>query len=229
MVLILLCNLIALASGCQKYQPPALVTALPEAQSQRPGPHSSPEPNQVRPAIEELKGVIARIYKDTVTVDTTRENYFVLGDFNGDKSQDIAIVVVSGNRKLSELNSEYANWILEDPISVGELAEARSKAHAAPEPRPTIIRSNDVLLAVVHGFQQEDWRNPKATQTYLLKNAVGDKLETQAGRSIVLETHQKKSLPVLRGDVIRQTLAARPGFLYWTGARYAWHRTVKPD
>ena len=36
----------------------------------------------------------------------------------------------------------------------------------------------------------------------------------------------KGKLPQLRGDVIRERLAGADGFIYWTGAKYAWSGLV---
>jgi hypothetical protein len=172
-----------------------------------------------------MREVIARVYQDAVIVDETRSTT-VLGDFNGDNSEDIAIIVRPVNRKLSEINSEFANWILEDPFSVGEFIAVRSGAHPAKEPSSAVVHSGDTLLAVIHGHQQAGWRNPQATQTYLLKNAVGDTLEMQRAGAVSGETENKKSLPPLHGDVIRETLTDKRGFIYWTGAKYAWHQLI---
>jgi hypothetical protein len=177
------------------------------------------------PSAAELREVITRFYKDAVIVDETRSNA-VVGDFNGDNSEDIAIIVRPANRMLAEINSEFANWILEDPISVGEFIAVRSSGSRAKEPSAAVVHSGDTLLAVIHGRQQTGWRNPQATQTYLLKNGVGDTLEMQRARAVFGETEDKKSLPTLHGDVIRETLANKRGFLYWTGAKYAWHKLI---
>jgi hypothetical protein len=161
-----------------------------------------------------------RTYKDAVIVDTSRQQSFVTGDFNGDNSEDIAIVVKPRNDKLQDLNSEYANWILEDPVSVGVRVEQMS-AHKLPEKSALVrVRDQEVLLAVIHGYQEAGWRDPKATQTYLLKNAVSEGMQTEArtpGNTL------SRNRPSSRGDLIRETHSDKPGFIYWTGANYAWH------
>lgn len=130
------------------------------------------------------------------------------GDFNGDNSEDIAIVVKPSGDKLSDLNSEYVNWILEDPRHVQQLSRN--------------VKANDVLLAVIHGQDREGWRDESAKQTYLLKNAVGTELATESLKQ--LKTNgETKALPQLRGDVIREKLNGSGGIIYWTGAKYAWH------
>lgn len=157
-----------------------------------------------KPSEAELRQAILRNYEKLVTIDSSAP--FLIGDFNGDKSEDIAIVVKPAGNKLGELNSEYVNWILEDPRQTGKI-------------RPTIKR-DDLLLAVIHGVDRQGWRNETARQTYLLQNAVGNEFATQPGREL------KKMLPRLQGDVIREKLDGAAGIIFWTGGRYAWHPII---
>jgi hypothetical protein len=214
--------LVLILTSCQKSQPPvAEVKKSPD----QPAPTSRPQPKTSStspPAVAELQEAISRVYKDAVIVDEKRSDA-VVGDFNGDNAEDIAIVVTPNNRTLSDLNSEYANWILEDPVSVGEFIRVRGVRGSEKQPPRAVVRSGDTLLAVVHGHQQGGWRNSQATQTYLLRNAVGDTLQLQHRRLLLDEAADNQSLPPLLGDVIRETLANKDGFLYWTGAKYAWH------
>jgi len=166
----------------------ASAASMPGAPVYQPGP---------QPTEAELREAIKRNYEDAVTID---DNRFLTGDFNGDNSEDIAVVVRPAKGKLSELNSEYVNWISED-------------LHRA---KTVSIGRNDVLLAVIHGHEREGWRNTMARQTYLLKNAVSNEFVKQAGREL---NKENKALPRFRGDVIRQTA----GVIFWTGAKYAWH------
>lgn len=159
-----------------------------------------------RPTEAELRAVIKKNYEDVVTIDESRPAPFMVGDFNGDNSEDIAVVVKP--RKLSDLNSEYVNWILEDPHHIQQAAKNVGK--------------NDVLLAVIHGHQREGWRHEYARQSYLLKNVVGDDLETMSIKQL-RSSGETRLLPSLRGDVIREKLKGSGGIIYWTGGKYAWH------
>ena len=150
--------------------------------------------------------MIKKNYEDVVTIDNSRPTPFLTGDFNGDNSEDIAIVVKP--RKLSDLNSEYVNWTLEDPHNVRQIAKN--------------VRSNELLLAVIHGHEREGWRHELARQTYLLKNAVGTDLETLPVKQL-RSSGESKLLPPLRGDVIREKLNGSGGIIYWIGGKYAWH------
>ena len=114
--LILVCLACLLASACQNSKVESPSTNTPTLA------HSaSPQPSQRpggQPTEAELRDVIRRNYEDAVTIDNSQSTPFLVGDFNGDGSEDIAIVVKAGKGKLSELNSEYVNWILEDPHQV---------------------------------------------------------------------------------------------------------------
>ena len=129
----------------------------------------------------------------------------------------MALVVEPARGKLGELNSEYANWILEDPHHSQIVAQKNRPI------RPS-VRSNDLLLAVIHGHEREGWRNALARQTYLLKNAVGDEFEKQSASQLT-----GNQLPRLRGDVIQEKLDGTPGIIFWTGARYVWEPRTKTD
>jgi len=166
-----------------------------------------------QPTEAELRDAIKRNYEDVVMIDSGKSTSFVIGDFNGDAAEDVAVVVKPGKGKLAELNSEYVNWILEDPHQVQGREQKTSKV-------PVTITRNDSLLAVIHGIKGEGWRNAMAKQTYLLKNAVGERFATESGQQL---NDGSKRLPLLRGDVIREKLDGADGIIYWTGAKYAWH------
>src|SRR6266542_3975786 len=96
--------------------------------------------------------------------------------------------------------------------------------------RRVVIDEGDHLLAVIHGFQSKGWRDSQATQTYVLKDAVGVKLEPQTPKQIVWAGNKNK-LPRILGDVIAQSINEQYGFLYYNGARYSWYdpRIYKPE
>ena len=233
---ILLAFSLGFLTACQKREPAptdqstSAETSTPAAATDAASTASATAEVAPPSSISELQGVTARIYKEAVIVDTSRNDNFVVGDFNGDGSQDIAVVVKPGKGMLPDLNSEYSNWIREDAFEIGKLAahaNERQPIQQTPKKRkPTVITAGDHLLAVIHGYQAAGWRNPMAAQTYLLKNAVGEKLSTQNVKSLLSDTANRQQLPPIRGDVIRETLSGTPGLIYWTGARYAWHPTV---
>lgn len=200
---------------------PAPRAQAPPAPAEQPKPGGAPE--AARPTtLADARGVVGRVYRDAVVVEPGRGTPFVVGDFNGDDSEDIAVVVKPARGKLTKINSEYSSWIVGDPREV-VLPEVHGDVKVFPKrPEPVTVGQDDVLLAVIHGYRKDGWRDPLASQTYLLKNAVGDGMTVQTGEEALSAAGRSGKLPTLRGDVIRETLAGQEGFVYWTGAKYAW-------
>lgn len=163
------------------------------------------------PDLDAAQQAVRHVFKESVLIDTGRNPNFVVGDFNGDLSQDIAVVLKPAPEKLSDLNEEFPNWILRD-------LEA-SKQPGGPRLR---VAANDALLAVIHGYGAKGWRDPQATQTFLLKNAVGTGMEVHQAKNMATANEGKK-IPRLRGDVIGEVLGSSSGYLYFAGATYSWY------
>jgi hypothetical protein len=130
-------------------------------------------PSFLAPDLNAIQDAVKRVFKDKVRIDMGRKPYFVAGDFNGDSSQDIAVVLQPAPEKLADLNEEFPNWILKDPFAPG--AESR-----VPRLR---VAAQDSLLAVIHGYGTNGWRDPEATQTFLLKNAIGSGMNARARKT----------------------------------------------
>jgi hypothetical protein len=175
------------------------------------------------PKPEEVREVAARVYKDAVVIDTSHQPVYVVGDFNGDGSEDIAVVVKPAKGRLEEINSEVANWIVEDPRQV-VLPDPNKTVQKLPQdPGPVKVQPGDLLLTIIHGYKKEGWRNAEARQAYLLDNAVGASMSAEPLKDL-LSANGNKNGVMKSGDVIKVTLAGESGFLYWTGAKYAWHK-----
>jgi hypothetical protein len=194
-------------------------TAEPPVKPTESKPEQSPAPAEIRAVIE-------RIYKNAATVDESHANTFTVGDFNGDQSQDIAIIIRPAKGKLPQINEEYANWIIEDPRIMPQLNPDQNAQSSPKRPAPVKVQQHDLLLTIVHGYQQSGWRNPAARQTYLLRNAVGEDIKMEPAIEVLKRTQNGEKLPGLRGDVILETLAGELGFLYWTGAKYSWQKSL---
>jgi hypothetical protein len=228
MMNMVLCILIAGASaflcGCAKTEalPPEAPRSTPKAQ---PASTDSPQPEVKKiislspPRSNEVQAAIARAYDGTVTAN---QNRFIVGDFDGDGSQDLVAVVKPIKAMLTKINSELARWFVKDPHKafVPELSERMEKPSMKSD--PVKVYQNDVLLVVLHGDGPMGWRNPQAMNTYLLKNAVGANINQQPFKEARLAIKSKDKPITLRGDVIKETLNGEQGFLYWTGAEYAW-------
>jgi len=188
-------------------------------------PTPAPGPPELRPPEPiEAQEAIRRVYGETVFVESSRPKYFIAGDFNGDNSIDLGVVVRPAGGKVAKLNSELANWIRCDPQKVKPPAPQRHGRILLQMVEPTVIEDHDLLMAVIHGYGPRGWRDPQARQSYLLKNAVGDGVKLTPYKEAVKIVGKYKDSPRLRGDVVSQTMNNKHGLLYYTGAKYAWHR-----
>jgi hypothetical protein len=200
----------------QKEQQPQLL-ALPPTPA--PGP-----PDMRPPQPDEAQEAIRRVYDQTVFVESSLPKYFIAGDFNGDGSPDLGVVVRPSPGQIAKLNHELANWIRCDPQKVKPPVPQRHGRILLQMVEPTVIEERDLLLAVVHGYGPQGWRNSQARQSYLLKNAVGDGIKLTPFNEAIKIVGKYKNAPRLRGDVVSETLTNQEGLLYYTGAKYAWHR-----
>jgi hypothetical protein len=170
----------------------------------------------------EARASLERVYKQVVTVDESRADSFVTGDFNGDGSGDLAIAVKPSRDTLGEINSEFTNWIVADP-RVAVPFDPNQKKQTPPPAGPVKIEQSDALLAIVHGHGPEGWRSPQATQTYLLKGVAAQGLRAVAVRDYPPALVVRKNLDA-KADIISGKLAGTDGFLYWSRGKYVWHK-----
>ena len=204
--------------------PPSPITSILPAQQPALNPVAVKEPRKplLPPKPEDINDVLARAYHKVVTPDTTLEPAFVVGDFNGDGSEDLAIAVKPDDKMLGEINNELANWVLEDPRNISLPGPLSNPEPPASEKKPVRANKGETMLAIVHGVGSEGWRNPKAKQTFLLKNEAAKGMATQTLRSLRTGKDRQK-LPPLRGDGIQETIRGKSGLILWTGAKYAWY------
>jgi hypothetical protein len=220
--------LVVMLAACAKPPPPPPEAPPTATESQpvallppAPPPPASPA-GLPAPTPAEVRDAVARIYKDAVRISTGRAPGFVVGDFNGDKSQDIAVIVEPVKEKFDDLNSDVAAWIIRDPLSASLPAPMMAVQPDQPPRRPLITEGDAVLLAVIHGYGPQGWRNPEARQTYLLKNTVGSSLTVQTRRA-ALTAIKNTTAPSVHGDVIKMTTSKIAGFLYHSGTSYLWY------
>jgi len=186
----------------------------PVAESAPPAYQPTPESTPVQltapaPAkTSEVQEAVKRVFKDAAVVDTNYNPNYLAGDFNGDGSQDLAVILKPV--KLDLMNQELPPWLVREP---------RAKLDPRIVPK---IQKDETLLAVIHGFGANDWRDPEATQTFLLKNVVGNDLKVHSGKEFVTANTGRK-LPRPQGDLIGETVQGTPGYLYYASATYSWY------
>ena len=181
-------------------QPPATYQPTPESTPVR-------LTSTAAPKLPEVQDTIKRVFKDAAVLDQSHNPNFVMGDFNGDASQDLAVIIKPVN--LEEMNQELPPWLIRSPRV--------NKADRAP----LKIEKDEPLLAVIHGYGTNDWRDPEATQTFVLKNVVGDDLKVHSGKEFVTANAGRK-LPRAQGDLIGEIVQGTQGYLYYAVSTYSW-------
>jgi hypothetical protein len=197
------------AGGCSTASKPLAEAPLPTPSVQADQPHELAKLPPAAP--NEVQEAVKRVFKESALVDTSRNPAFVTGDFNGDQSQDLAVVLKPDAARLADLNEEFPNWILRDLDGTGESRSPR-----------LLVGADEVLLAIIHGFGPNGWRDQQAMQTFLLKHAAGSRMEAQSTKDFMAANHGRK-VPSLRGDVVAEVLGAKTGYLYYGNATYSWY------
>ena len=192
--------------------PPALTVSPPQ-----------PDP-AMQLKLSEVRDAVTRMFGKNVAVDASRQPCFVVGDFNGDRREDLAVVVLPAADRLAEINSETANWTIQDPFKIQMVDPTNLQRRRPARPVPTYVEKSDLLLAMIHGYGADGWRSREATQAFLLKRAVGTDLRTLSRQELLKLTKRDDRLPVLVFDVVSEVIDKQSGFLLWTGAKYAWYR-----
>ena len=184
------------------------------AVEQSPAYLPTPESTPVRitaaaaPRLPEVHDAVKRIFKGAAVLNEDYNPNFLMGDFNGDASQDLAVIIKPV--KLEEMNQDYPPWLVRAPRTnqVGRV--------------PLKVEKDEALLAVIHGYGTNDWRDPEATQTFVLKDVVGNDLKVHTGKEFVAANAGRK-LPRAQGDLIGETVQGTQGFLYYAVSTYSWY------
>jgi hypothetical protein len=179
---------------------------------------ATPFPRLPAPAAADVRDAVHRVFGDVLWFKTEPGN-FIVGDFNGDGAEDLAVIGRPAAGKLAEINSEFANWIVQDADHVQIAAPNQRVMKFAKEKLPE-VSAGEVVLAVIHGFGARGWRNPEARQAYLVKHAAGTFEGTAP--SISQKSIRAMHLPV-ETEIINSVRNNRKGFVFWTGGVYAWH------
>ncbi|HEY5404259.1 MAG TPA: hypothetical protein VIK24_15400, partial [Pyrinomonadaceae bacterium] len=135
-IFVLLLLTVFFGSSCSNSKQ-AMVEAPPPAYQPTP---SSPQvrlPSVIAPKLAEVQEAVRRVFKDSAAIDTTTTPNFLTGDFNGDQSEDLAVVLKPIAGKLAAMNEEYPAWLLRDP------------SQGNPGERPKVnIQEDEAMLAI---------------------------------------------------------------------------------
>jgi hypothetical protein len=192
--------------------------ATPVAQAS-PAASATPVPKLPPPTQAEVESAFQRAFGDCLEISASVRPFFIVGDFNGDDSEDLAVIAHPASGKLQELNSEFSNWIIQDADKALIPVPTKKVVVLHKEERPTVANDEEVL-AIIHGFGATGWRNPDARQAYIVKHGAAAFAGT--ARSVSQKAIRSMHLPS-ETDIIKELRNNRKGFLFWTGGVYAWH------
>ena len=226
---------VSLMSGCSKSSPPPkpIAEQSPEPPATQPATQAAQSQDAQElppPKLEEVQQTVKRIFKSAVVIAEDQTPSFLVGDFNGDLSQDLAAILKPAEGAVSELNQEFPSWIAREPLK--DLLLPKSKALAQVAHRPSSnpasgqtirFEQGDLLMAIIHGTGPKGWRDPEATQTHLLRDVVGTSMKMLQFKGAVKTYSGIRPFPTIYGDLIQQTLIGQAGFLYFAGGVYAWY------
>jgi hypothetical protein len=182
---------------------------------------AAPAPKLPPPTQDEVKAAFHRVFGDDFISSLADPNgpTFIVGDFNGDQSEDLALIARPAAGKLDDVNSELANWIIQD-ADKAFIPPPGKTVVAAPKQQRSRVEAGESVLAVIHGVGTDGWRNPEARQAYIVKHAAATFEGTAP--SISQKAIRAMHLPV-ETEIIKEVRNNKKGFVFWTGGVYAWH------
>jgi hypothetical protein len=194
-------------------KPIAMATPQPSAAAT-----PTPAPKLPPPTRAEVEAAFHRVFGNDLVI-TASSRSFIVGDFNGDQSEDLAVIARPAAGKLDDVNNELANWIIQD-ADKAFIPDGKKAVVKPPKSETPAIGKNEQVLAIIHGVGPNGWRNPDARQAYLIKHAAASFLGTAP--SISQRAIRAMHLPH-ETDIIKEVRNNKKGFVFWTGGVYAWH------
>jgi hypothetical protein len=201
-------------SGLRVEKPIAVASPSPT-----PAAQATPLPKLPPPSKAEVEAAFHRVFGDDFIAPPVEPQAFLVGDFNGDQSEDIAILVRPAPGKLDDINSDLANWIILD-ADKAFIPPAGKTVVVPPKQAPAKVAKGEQVLAIIHGFGPKGWRNPDARQAYLIKHAAAPLQGTAPSASQKYIRDLKINLDA---EIIKEVRDNKKGYIFWTGSVYAWH------
>lgn len=212
------CGVLAGCNSSTNTQPVEKSIASPTPQPSA-AARATPVAKLPPPTQAEIEAAFHRVFGNDLIANISDRQSYIVGDFNGDESEDLAIIVRPAPGKLADVNSELSNWTVQDADKAFIATPGKTMAVPPHQERPRIV-SGEEVLAIIHGYGPQGWRNPEARQAYLVKHAAATLLGTAP--SLSQKAIRAMKLPY-ETDIIKQVRNNRKGFLFWTGGVYAWH------
>lgn len=221
--LVLAAAMLAALQGCTSNQSQNVEKPIVAATPQPTLAGSSVAPPKLAPPTKaQVQEAFHRVFGDDLVAQSDEgsgQATFIVGDFNGDQSEDLAIIVHPAAGKLDDVNNELANWTIQDADKAFIAPPGKAVVAPPKQARPRVERGEQ-LLAIIHGVGTAGWRNPEARQAYIVKHAAATFEGTAP--SVSQKAIRAMHLPV-ETEIIKEVRNGKKGFLFWTGGVYAWH------
>lgn len=210
--------LIILITGCNAGAQPVMEKAVPVAAAQ-PVAEATPFPQLPEPTTTQVEDAVHRVFGDVLVIDRSAQPDFIVGDFNGDGSEDLAVIARAAAGKTDAINNELANWIIRDTDKVF-VPPANEHVVKVPDVTPQRVQTGERVLAVIHGFGPNGWRDPASRQAQILKHPPS----VIRGKAASSSENAIRALRLtVQSEIIKGSRGEKSGYLFWTGSIYAWH------
>jgi len=208
-------------AGCKGHAKTQTRMEKPIDPAAAPSPQAAatPAPKLPPPTRAEIETAFHRVFGDDLIADGSGQS-FIVGDFNGDQSEDLAVIARPAKAKLDDVNNELANWTIQDADNFFLPPKGEKKVVMPHETRRPKVERGEQILAIIHGFGPGGWRSSDARQAYIVKHAAAS--FQGIAPSISQKAIREMKLPV-ETEIIKEIRNNRKGFLFWTGGAYAWH------
>ncbi len=206
-----------LITGCNAGGQPVMEKPVAGAAAQ-PAAEATPFPGLPDPTIAQVQEAVHRVFGEVLVMDHSTQPNFIVGDFNGDGSEDLAVIARAAAGKTDAINDGLANWIIRDTDKVF-LPPANEHVVKVPDIRPQRVEAGERVLAIIHGFGPNGWRDPASRQAQILKHPPAV-IRGKAASSSEMAIRALRL--TVQSEIIKGSRGDKSGYLFWTGSIYAW-------
>ena len=159
---------------------------------------------------ERILSVVNQALGSSAQVEAGDAPYYLLGDFNGDGNQDLAVLVrVESGRE--ELKARHVKYIDTDPFS----ERNGSELNPLTDMRPYCLG-----ILVLHGASQS-WHDKFINPPYIFNDCFSQFRVVKRQDRVQRGAESKGKTPVLRGDAIQLDLeTGGQTLVYWDDETY---------
>ena len=167
-----------------------------------------------RLSTKEIVEVIHNDFGPKVKVDPSLvENYYLIGDFNGDGNTDIAVIIKPEEGK-TDIGKFNVNFISIDPYS--------PKNGQRVDPIASMNQHNDACLgvAIIHGTSS-GWRTEEPLGKYMFYECFSDFRLIPRGQKVGDINRSRTPIPKTKADAIQLELeSGAETVVYWDSSTY---------